>query len=89
MSDNPNKQKTERTQAAIDTEKTINIIAAIDTDPRAGIQTCTQKEIDSASKELKESKVTATSVGTGQTPTPPTASAQEQNRGPDQGHGRG
>ena len=62
MSDNRNTQKTAQTQAVIDADKTKNRIAAIDTDPKAGIQTCNQEEIDSASEELKESKVTASSV---------------------------
>ena len=88
MNDNPNKQKTERTQAAIDTEKTINKIAAIDTDPRAGIQTCTQKEIDMEGEALREAGVTTKSAKSGEV-SAPAASAQEQNRGPDQGHGRG
>ena len=80
MSDNRNTQKTARTQAVIDADKTKNRIAAIDTDPKAGIQTCNQEEIDSASEELKESKVTASSVESGQQPTPPTASAQGHNQ---------
>ena len=41
--------------------------------------------LDSASKELKESKVTATSVEAGQKPTPPTATAQGHSQGQGQG----
>tara|TARA_Y100001970_G_C13910262_1_gene688147 strand:- start:446 stop:718 length:273 start_codon:yes stop_codon:yes gene_type:complete len=90
MTENSNTQnpkKTAQTQAVLDAEKTKNKIAAIDTDPRAGIQTCTKEEIDQEGQALQEAGVTAKSVDSKEI-SAPTASTQEQNRGQDQGQGR-
>lgn len=79
-----NPKKTEQTQAALDAEKTKNKIAAIDTDPRAGIQTCTQEEIDMEGAALREAGVTAKSAESSEV-SAPTATAQGHNQGLGQG----